>query len=143
MSSLEESIKLAVESLGVNLYDIVTTRENDRDIFRVIVTSKDGISLDKCAQISRLISPILDVEEPMSGVYNLEVSSPGIERRLKKIEHYKASIGELVKIKTFDKEIVRGELISADDEKIVISSEDENKEINYTDISSAATYFEW
>lgn len=141
--SLEESIKIAVESLGVNLYDIVTTKENDRDIFRVIVTSKDGVNLDKLAQISRMLSPILDVEEPMSGVYNLEVSSPGIERKLKKIDHFKASVGELVKIKTFDKEIIKGELTSADDEKITVLVEDETKEINYTDISSAATYFEW
>ena len=141
--SLEESIKIAVESLGVNLYDIVTTKENDRDIFRVIVTSKDGVNLDKLAQISRMLSPILDVEEPMSGVYNLEVSSPGIERKLKKIDHFKASVGELVKIKTFDKEIIKGELTSADDEKITVLAEDETKEINYTDISSAATYFEW
>lgn len=143
MSSLEESIKVAVESLGAKLYDIVTLRENDRNIFRVIVTSKDGISLDKCAQISRMISPILDVEEPMNGVYNLEVSSPGIERKLKKIEHFKASIGELVRVKNFATEVFKGELLSADDDKIVIKSESVEKEIAYSDILSAATYFEW
>ena len=82
--SLEESIKLAVESLGANLYDIVTTKEHDRNIFRVLVTTPNGISLDKCAEISRMISPILDVDEPMNGEYTLEVSSPGIERKLKK-----------------------------------------------------------
>lgn len=143
MNSLEESIKLAVESLGVNLYDIVTTRENDRNIFRVIVTSKDGISLDKCAQISRLISPILDVEEPMSGVYNLEVSSPGIERKLKKKEHFIASVGELVKVKNYSTEVFKGELISANEEKIIIKTEFGEEELSYDNILSAATYFEW
>ena len=52
--SLEESIKLAVESLDAQLYDIVTTKENDRNIYRVYVTAKGGITLDKCAEISRI-----------------------------------------------------------------------------------------
>ncbi|MFY4786014.1 ribosome maturation factor RimP, partial [Aliarcobacter butzleri] len=82
----EEQIKLIVEDNGLKLYDIVTVRENDRNIFRVVVTSSGGVNLDKCAEISRMISPILDIEEPMNGVYNLEVSSPGIERKLKKKE---------------------------------------------------------
>ena len=85
--NLEESIKLAVESLGAKLYDITTTKEHDRNIFRVLVTADGGISLDKCAEISRMISPILDVDEPMSGEYILEVSSPGIERKLRKKEN--------------------------------------------------------
>ena len=97
--NLEEQIKLIVENSGLKLYDIVTTKEHERNIFRVIVTSKDGVNLDKCAEISRLISPILDIDEPMGGKYNLEVSSPGIERKLKKPEHFIASIGELVKVK--------------------------------------------
>ena len=54
--SLEQSIKLAVESLGANLYDIVSTKAHDRNIFRVLVTAEGGISLDKCAEISRMIS---------------------------------------------------------------------------------------
>ena len=65
--NLEESIKLAVESLGARLYDITTAREHDRNIFRVLVTAEGGVTLDKCAEISRMISPILDVDEPMSG----------------------------------------------------------------------------
>lgn len=106
--NLEESIKLAVESLGANLYDITTAREHDKNIFRVSVTADGGISLDKCAEISRMISPILDVNEPMNGEYVLEVSSPGIERKLKKKEHFIASVGEKVKIKDFSTEVYKG-----------------------------------
>lgn len=141
--NLEESIKLAVESLDAQLYDIVIARENDKNIYRVLVTSPDGISLDKCAQISRMISPMLDVQEPMSGEYNLEVSSPGIERKLKTIEHFKASIGEKVKVKDIATEVYKGELISADDEKIVISTEFGDEAVDYDSILSASTYFEW
>ena len=141
--SLEESIKLAVESLGANLYDIVTVKEHDRNIFRVLVTTPDGISLDKCAEISRMISPILDVDEPMGGEYILEVSSPGIERKLRRKEHFLASVGEKVKIKNFATEVFKGELIFADNEKIIVKTEFGDDEITYDNILAAATYYEW
>ena len=141
--SLEESIKLAVESLGANLYDIVNAEEHDRNIFRALITAENGISLDKCAEISRMISPILDVDEPMGGEYILEVSSPGIERKLRKKDHFIASVGEKVKIKNFAMEIFKGELISADNEKIVVKTEFGDDEITYDSILAAATYFEW
>jgi len=141
--SLEESIKLAVESLDAQLYDIVSTRENDKNIFRVYVTAKGGINLDKCAEISRMISPILDVEEPMGGVYNLEVSSPGIERKLKRTDHFIASIGEKVKVKDIATETYKGELIAADEDKITVKTEFGEEEISYDSILSASTYFEW
>jgi ribosome maturation factor RimP len=141
--NLEESIKLSVESLGAKLYDITTTKEHDRNIFRVLVTADGGISLDKCAEISRMISPILDVDEPMSGEYILEVSSPGIERKLRKKEHFIASIGEKVKIKDFATETYKGELIFADNDKIVVKTEFGDEELTYDSILAAATYFEW
>lgn len=141
--SLQESIEMTVNSCGAQLYDIVTTKENDKNIYRIYITSKDGVSLDKCAEISRLISPILDVEEPMQGNYYLEVSSPGIERKLKKIEHFKASVGEKIKVKDIATEVYKGELLSADDENIVIKTELGDETVSYDSILSAATYFEW
>lgn len=141
--NLEESIKLAVESLGASLYDITTVREHDRNIFRVLVTAEGGVTLDKCAEISRMISPILDVDEPMSGEYILEVSSPGIERKLKKPEHFIASVGELVKVKNIETDLFKGELLNADNEKITIKTQFADEEITYDNILSAATYFEW
>ena len=132
--SLEQSIKLAVESLGANLYDIVSTKAHDRNIFRVLVTAEGGISLDKCAEISRMISPILDVDEPMNGEYILEVSSPGIERKLRTKEHFKASVGEKVKVKDFATETYKGELIFADDQKIIVKTEFADEEITYDSI---------
>ncbi|MBP7741897.1 MAG: ribosome maturation factor RimP [Aliarcobacter sp.] len=141
--SLEESIKLAVESLDAKLYDIVIVKEHNRNIYRVLVTTANGISLDKCAEISRMISPILDIDEPMSSDYTLEVSSPGIERKLKNKDHFKGSVGEKVKIKDFETEVYKGELILADNEKIIVKTEDGEKELKYDNILAAATYYEW
>ena len=90
--NLEESIEMTIQGCGAELYDIVTTREHDRRIYRIFITSKDGINLDKCAEVSRLISPILDIDEPLSGEYALEVSSPGIERKLKKYNTIKLQL---------------------------------------------------
>ncbi len=141
--SIEESIKLAVESLDVKLYDIIRVKEHGKDIFRVVITAANGVSLDKCSEVSRLISPILDVEEPMSGKYLLEVSSPGIERKLRKNEHFLGTVGELVKVKNKNLEVFQGELIFADENKITIKTENETKDLEYNDILSASTYFEW
>ena len=141
--NLEESIEIAVRGCDAELYDIVTTKENNNNIFRVLVTQKGGISLDKCAEISRMISPILDIDEPMYGNYILEVSSPGIERKLKKTEHFISSVGEKVRVKDFDKDIIKGELLSADENEIRIKTEHGEELITYDEISSASTYFEW
>ncbi|XPV68135.1 MAG: ribosome maturation factor RimP [Halarcobacter sp.] len=141
--NLEQSIELAVEGCGAQVYDIVSTKENDRNIYRVYITSKDGVNLDKCAEVSRMISPILDLDEPMNGNYNLEVSSPGIERKLKNPRHYKSSLGEKIRVKDFDKNIIKGELIFADNNEIKVKTEHGEEIITYDEISSASTYFEW
>lgn len=141
--TLEDSIQIAVEGCGVKLYDIVSLKENDNNIYRVYIISPEGINLDQCADVSRQISPILDIHEPMNGKYHLEVSSPGIERKLKKTMHFKSSVGDKVRIKDFDKNIIQGELLRADDNEIVVKTEHGEEQITYDEISSASTYFEW
>ncbi|MGB3751989.1 MAG: ribosome maturation factor RimP [Arcobacteraceae bacterium] len=141
---LEESIKLAAEGCGVDLYDITQTKENKINILRVYISHKDGINLDKCAHVSRMISPLLDIQEPMNGKYTLEVSSPGIERKLKTLHHFECSVGSSVKMKNYDTEVFKGEILSVKDGVISFKDLADNiQEIKYDDILSAATYFNW
>jgi ribosome maturation factor RimP len=142
---LEESIKLAVEGCGIDLYDIQLTKEHKTNILRVFVTSKEGVNLDQCAHASRMISPLLDIHEPINGKYTLEVSSPGIERKLKTLYHFQCSIGSDVKIKEYSSVVTKGKLLEvSDDGLVVIEDLDKNKiEIKYDDILSAATYYDW
>jgi ribosome maturation factor RimP len=142
---LEESIKLAVEGCNVDLYDIVTTKEHKKNVLRIYITSKDGISLEKCTEVSRMISPLLDIHEPFSGEYNLEVSSPGIERKLKTLNHFKSSIGEKVKIKEYSTETLKGEVLSVEDDGTITLKDDEGDELKtkFDEVLSASTYFEW
>ncbi len=71
-------------------------------VLRLIIDKTGGVSLDDCARISRVASDVLDVHDPVPGSYNLEVSSPGINRRLVKDEDYERFSGEKVLIKTSD-----------------------------------------
>ncbi len=143
MESLEESIKIVVEGCGVNLYDIATLKEHDDNIYRIYISSPEGITLEKCTEVSRMLSPILDIDEPMHGQYRLEVSSPGIERKLKKIQHYKGSIGANIRVKDFATDKLEGKLLEATDDHIVLETPNGNKTILYDEILAASTYINW
>ena len=143
--NLEESIKIAVEGCGVNLYDTVTAREHYDNIYRIYISSPNGINLDKCAEVSRMVSPLLDINEPMNGKYKLEVSSPGIERKLKTLNHFMGSIGDNIKIKEYSTETLKGELLEVlEDGTITIKDKDgDTQTTKFDEILSASTYFEW
>nr|WP_321268274.1 ribosome maturation factor [uncultured Sulfurimonas sp.] len=147
--SLAEDINSFVSSLDLELYDTSIVNENDETIYRVSVISKDivdgkrkGVSLDSCVELTHLISPLLDITPPVSGDYRLEVGSPGIERKLTTIKHFKLSIGEKVSL-LINKEKVRGLLLKVEGSKVFVETEDETKELEFNDISKAKTYFEW
>jgi ribosome maturation factor RimP len=142
--SLESDIKKMVQSVGLGLYDIGIVNENENTIYRVSVTAPGGVSLDQCANLSHLISPLLDITAPVSGDYRLEVSSPGIERRLKSADHFIQSIGEKVSLSTLEKEKIEGELIGATTEEITVQTKENGAiTIPFRSISKAKTYFEW
>ncbi len=142
--SLETDIKNLVESIGLSLYDSVVVTENGETIFRVSVTSDDGVPMEKCVEATHLLSPLLDVTPPVSGEYRLEVSSPGIERKLKTLEHFTKSVGEKVSVTTMDKEKYRGELLRVEGKTIVIADAEAGEvSLEFKDISKARTYFEW
>lgn len=139
----QEKIVKIVESCGVSLYDTEVANEFDKKIFRLYITSKEGISLDKCAEISRILSPIFDLEPPLEGEYLFEVSSPGIERKLTKPEHFTASVGEKIKVKLNTKEKFIGILEAFSGNVASVRVENELKQVSLDEIESARTYFEW
>lgn len=142
--SLESDIKKMVESIGLSLYDTAVLNENENTIFRVSVTAPGGVSLDQCVEATHLISPLLDVTSPVSGEYRLEVSSPGIERKLKTLDHFAQSVGEKVVFSTIGKEKFDGEVVSVENDEITIKTkEGETHTVPFRSISKAKTYFEW
>ncbi|NPA65337.1 MAG: ribosome maturation factor RimP [Epsilonproteobacteria bacterium] len=142
--NIEDEIKAVVESAGSNLYDIQTLNENGETIYRVSIVGDDGkTDLNQCVEITHLLSPLLDVNPPISGEYRLEVSSPGVERKIKHPHQYKLSIGENVELKLFSTERVKGKLVDFKDDTITLETEFGKEEFKLDDISSAKTYFEW
>jgi ribosome maturation factor RimP len=100
--------------------------------------------MDKVVEATKLISPMLDVTPPISGEYRLEVSSPGIERKLSTLSHIENSVGEKVALTMNDKKKYRGKLLHVRDKDITLQTEDEGEiTLSYADVSKAKTYFEW
>ena len=129
---------------GLEFYDSECVSENGKAIYRVFVTKAGGVSLDDCEKLSRLLSPIFDVEPPVSGEYFLEVSSPGLERKLSKPEHFSKSVGELVKLTTSEKDKITGKILKFENENLFLDTA-ENGEITikFSDIKKAKAYIEW
>jgi ribosome maturation factor RimP len=141
--NLETQIAKIVEANGAALYDTEVVTEFDETIFRVLVTKAGGVSLDLCATISHELSPFLDVHPPMSERYRLEISSPGIERKLTKPVHFKNAIGEKVKLKITGADKLKGVLKSADNNGIVIETKQGEESFSYAQLGTAKTYFDW
>lgn len=99
MSTLEqkltEMISAPVEALGFELVGIEFIRARHATL-RIYIDSEDGITVDDCADVSHQVSAVLDVEDPITVAYNLEVSSPGLERPLFSSEHYQRFLGDEV-----------------------------------------------
>ncbi len=141
--SVEEEVKKVVESHGAKLYDTEVVNEDGRTIYRVYILKEGGVDLDLCADISRDLSPMLDVYPPVSGQYYLEVSSPGVERTLKKPEHFINSVGSDVRLKLSSGDVVKGRLLGFEDGKAVLETSAGEEEFPLAEIRKARTYFEW
>lgn len=97
---IEQLIQPILDDLGFELVDIEFQREQRGWTLRVYLDKEAGITLDDCTEASREISTLLDVEDVIESAYQLEVSSPGIERPLKKLADFDRFAGSPVKIKT-------------------------------------------
>ena len=121
---LEELLEPSVERLGYELADLEVKLGGKDGVLRLFIDKPDGIDLDDCEKVSHAVSALLDVEDPLPGQYNLEVSSPGLDRTLKKVEHFQRFVGEEVKVQMRfpieGRKRFRGELTSSDDENIVV-----------------------
>ena len=100
LAVLQALIEPVVVGLGFELWGIeYHTGGGHRGVLRIYIEAEDGITLDNCQTVSRQVSGVLDVEDPIPSGYTLEVSSPGMDRPLYKAEHYRRYVGHKVKIR--------------------------------------------
>ena len=141
----DELIKLlepTIEGLGYELSDVEMKVGGRDGIVRLFIDKQpDGVDLEDCQAVSRQVSALLDVEDPIPGHYNLEVSSPGLDRRLTKVEHYQRFTGENVKVKLRFPQAGRrnfsGELKTANDENIEVEVDGEMHRLPIATIETA------
>lgn len=157
MSRIDEVRKLAepmVSQRGFQLYDI----EQHGPVLRVTVggpTRTSGPTIDDLSSMTRELSRLLDETDPISGSYTLEVSSPGLERKLRTVEHFTGAIGETASVKIRiagqPAERIRGVITAVtDDQSITLATQSgdgkptgDTRQVALADIDSARTIFEW
>lgn len=141
--NLNEQIEKIVKANGASFYGTETAQEDGNTIYRVYITKEGGVKLDLCADISHELSVFFDVNPPMHGAYFLEVSSPGIERKLENPNHFISAVGERVKFKINGGDKEKGLITLADESGFSIEKKGEDVRFEYCNISKAKTYFEW
>jgi len=108
----------AVEALGYELTDLELNLSHGRGLVRLFIDKDPTVTLDDCEHVSRQVGDLLDVEDPLPGGYVLEVSSPGLDRRLRTPEHFAAVIGAEIRVELKraieGRRRFRGALIAAD-----------------------------
>ena len=130
-----------VERLGYELSDLEAKFAGRNGVLRVFIDHPDGIGLDDCEKVSLAVSALLDVEDPIPGHYDLEVSSPGLNRKLTKVEHFQRFTGETVKVEMRfpieGRKRFRGTLEAANDEDIVVLVDGESHTLPIATIDTA------
>ena len=151
MASIEEKVEnlilSEVEKLGYELYDVQYTKEGKDYYLRIFIDKENGIDLNDCEKVSEIVNPILDSADYIKEMYFLEVSSPGIERVLRKDKHLEQSIGKEIEIKLFkpmekQKELT-GVLNKYDEENIYIQLLEEEIQIERKNISLMKLKYNW
>ncbi len=104
---LSRLVASAVEALGLELVGVEYIGQGTHSVLRVYIDSEQGITLDDCTRTSHQISGVLEVEDPIRGKYNLEVSSPGLDRPLFSLAHFERFAGQGVKLRL--RQPVRGQ----------------------------------
>lgn len=96
---LTEMLRPAVAETGKELLGVEFISAGNNSVLRLFIDHENGIDVDDCAEVSRQVGAILDVEDPISSEYSLEVSSPGVDRPLFELLHFQQVIGETVNVK--------------------------------------------
>ena len=153
MANIEEKVenllKPVIEENGYDLYDVEYAKEGKNYFLRIIIDKPEGIDLNDCEKVNNEITDILDQADYIKEQYFLEVSSPGIERTLKKDKHLEKNIGKEVNIKLFKKDEngikeYQGILKNFDTENITIETQtNEEKQIQRKSIAQIKTVYEW
>jgi len=148
VNTVSRILEPMLAEMDLLLYDIEYVKEADNWALRVFIDNEEEkVSLERCEELSKKLSKELDRINPIDRAYILEVSSPGLERPLKTLEHYRRFKGRKIRIKTYGsidgKKVLEGKLMEADKDKIKIEIEEEEIIIPFNKIASGKLVFDF
>jgi ribosome maturation factor RimP len=126
-------LRPAVEEVGKELLGIEYISAGNNSVLRLFIDHENGIDVDDCAEVSRQVGAILDVEDPISSEFNLEVSSPGLDRPLFDKSHYEAVIGETIEVKLSiplnGRRKFKGKLVAVENDTLIVTVDNEDYDL--------------
>ncbi len=139
---LTSIVRRAVEALGYELVGVESlSRAKAGHLLRVYIDSEQGVGLDDCERVSHQVSGVLDVEDPISGEYALEVSSPGLDRPLFELAHFERFVGRLARVKLHaaqdGRSNYKGVIQAVSDGDVVMQVEGQPVRLPFAQIASA------
>jgi ribosome maturation factor RimP len=138
---LVELIQPVVEAMGCELWGLEYIAQGKHSCLRIYIEKESGVGVEDCEKISRQVSSVMDVEDPITGHYTLEVSSPGMDRPLYNLEQYKRFLGENVFVKltrAFEqRKTFKGMLVAVENDDVVIRVDDEEYLLPFEQIEKA------
>lgn len=142
---VEALLKPTIEKIGYDLYDVEYAKEGKNYFLRIFIDKPEGIDLQDCETVNNAINDLLDEADYIKEQYFLEVSSPGVERILRKDRHLEQNIGKEIYVKLFKKDEkgkkeYQGILQEFNEEKLII---EENIEIERKNIAQIKTIYNW
>jgi len=138
---IEELLTPTIEALGFDLWGVEYVPQGKYSVLRLFIESEQGIGVEDCAAVSAQVGSVLDVEDPITGEYTLEVSSPGMDRLIFKIEQYSLYIGECVELRlrtAYDgRRKFKGIIKAVEGDDIVVQVDDHEYLLPYSTIEKA------
>jgi ribosome maturation factor RimP len=140
-------IEPVLDELDLELVDVEYVTERGRPILRVTIDKPGGVIVDDCAAVSREIGDLIEINYTLSGKYVLEVSSPGINRRLKKEKDFVQAVGKKVRLKTVSpidkRQNFEGELLSFEEGILLMDLGNSQVQLSLMDLKKANLVYEF
>ncbi|MGB2740020.1 MAG: ribosome maturation factor RimP [Cognaticolwellia sp.] len=142
---LTAMLRPAVEETGKELLGVEYLSAGNHSVLRLFIDHENGIDVDDCAEVSRQVGAILDVEDPISSEYSLEVSSPGLDRPLFDKAHFEAVVDETIEVKISmplnGRRKFKGKLVAVENDSLIVMVDNEEYELVISNIDKAHLVF--
>lgn len=142
---ISELIEPTVEALGLQLWGIEHIQQGRFSLLRIYIERDEGVTIEHCEQVSRQVSALLDVEDPIAGEYTLEVSSPGMDRPLFSALQFEKYVGSEVKLRLRNpvqgQRKFKGTIVKVDGDKICLQVDGTDLDLVHSDVEKANIVF--